>query len=87
MSENYNPLSNFPKLKSYPIFEAIFEIKWKLWKENQQTFTLIDKEYKFFPGRFYEMIKDEFTYIEILENTRIPDEIDLYLPRFRFRKN
>ncbi len=73
-------------LKNPPIIEAIFEIRWKVWEKGKPTIEPIDKKYKFFPGIFHEKIKNLFPYIEILPSTRIPDEMDIYLPRYRFRK-
>lgn len=73
-------------LKYPPIIEAIFEIRWRVWEKGKSQIEPLDKKYKFFPGMFYEKIKETFPYVEVLPNTRIPDEMDLYLPRFRFRK-
>lgn len=73
-------------LRNPPIIEAIFEIRWRVWERGTSQFKPIDKKYKFFPGMFYEKIKDKFPYFEVLPNTRIPDEMDIYLPRYRFRK-
>jgi len=79
MANEYN---KFPELKNPPILEAIFEIRWHVSKEN---FGLIDKDFKFFPGRFYELIREKYPLVEVLESNKIPDEMNPYIPRFRFR--
>ncbi|MFX0103459.1 MAG: TIGR04255 family protein [Candidatus Hodarchaeota archaeon] len=70
-------------LKNPPIIEALFEIKWKASKNRDGFF---EGDYKFFPGIFSEKIKHSYPEVEILAHARIPDEINPYLPRFRFRK-
>lgn len=73
-------------LKNPPIIEALFEIKWRVFEKNHQLTQPMDKKFKFFPGRFYEKIKIIYPEVEELPISRIPDDIDIYLPRYRFRK-
>ncbi len=72
--------------KNPPIIEALFELRWKVREEGEPPIMLIDKKFKFFPGRFYEYIKNDYPEVEVLQNSRIPDDVDEFLPRFRFRK-
>ncbi len=69
-----------------PIIEALFELRWKVREKEDPPINLIGENYKFFPGRFYDSIKSSFPEIEVLPNSRIPDEVDEYLPRYRFRQ-
>jgi uncharacterized protein (TIGR04255 family) len=70
-------------LQNPPIIEALFEIKWKV-SQNKDGF--IEESFKFFPGLFSEKIKKNYPEIESLDHIKVPDEINPYLPRFRFRK-
>nr|MDO8086475.1 TIGR04255 family protein [Candidatus Sigynarchaeum springense] len=74
---------NHEVLKNPPIIEALLEIKWKV-GQNRNGF--IDEAFKFFPGLFSEKIRESYPIIESLDHLKVPDEINPYLPRFRFRK-
>lgn len=77
-----------PVLKNPPIIEALFEIRWNVWdnRDRSRPNQLIDKKFKFFPGIFFEKIKDIYPEVEVHPNARVPDEMDIFLPRYRFRK-
>ena len=79
---------NHPVLKNPPVIEALFEIRWNVWdnRDRSRPNQLIDKKFKFFPASFYEKIKDIYPEVELHPNARIPDELDIFLPRYRFRK-
>lgn len=78
----------FPPLRNPPIIEALFEIRWNIWDEGVRTRPdqLIDAKYKFFPSEFYQKIKHEYPIVELNPNARLPDELDIYMPRYVFRK-
>jgi uncharacterized protein (TIGR04255 family) len=70
-------------LKNPPIIEALLELKWEV---GDQQFEMLDKKFKLYPGIFSEKIKQQYPEIEILDGARIPDEMNPYIPRYRFRK-
>ncbi len=73
------------KFKNPPIIEAIFELRWKIRENGDPLIKLIDKKFKFFPGRFFDRIKKNYPEVEVLPNSTMPDDLNEYLPRFRFR--
>ncbi len=70
-------------LKDPPIIEALLELKWAV---GDQQAGMLDKEFKLYPGIFSERIKNQYPEIEVLDGARIPDEMNAYIPRYRFRK-
>lgn len=76
----------YKPLRNPPIIEALFEMRWKIWGEGESPMKPMDKKFKFFPARFYEKMKKLFPYVEVLPHTNIPDQMDIYLPRYRFRE-
>ncbi len=70
-------------LRNPPIIEALLELKWEV---GDQQAGMVDKKFKLYPGIFSEKIKNQYPEIEILDGARIPDEMNPYIPRYRFRK-
>ena len=73
-------------LKNPPIIEALIEIKWKIWEKGEPPIKPMHEKFKFFPSRFFEKIRKSYPYVEVLPTSNIPDQLDIYLPRYRFRK-
>lgn len=73
--------------KNPPIIEALFEMRWKIWEKGEPPAAPMDEKFKFFPGRFYDKIKELFPNVEVLPYSNIPDQLDINLPRYRFRKS
>ena len=73
------------KFKNPPIIEAIFELRWNIRENGEPLIKLIDKKFKFFPGRFFDRIKKKYPEVEVLPNSTMPDDLNEFLPRFRIR--
>ncbi len=73
-------------LSNPPIVEAIFEIRWEVRPSKILTPDSIGLEFKFLPGRFYDVLKEKFPVAEpIFPNIMITDEMNPSIPRYRFR--
>jgi uncharacterized protein (TIGR04255 family) len=85
--ENSKNKFHFPKdinLKSSPLIEAWFEIRWKL-KKGSIPQTMIDPEYPFALGVFYKNVKEKFEYHEELETSKAPEGFFPHKVQHRFR--
>jgi uncharacterized protein (TIGR04255 family) len=71
-------------LRKKPLIEAIFELKWEL--PSQQGGILIDPNYSFLVGLYYERIKDKYPFRNDLPASKVPVEVLPYIAQFQFRK-
>lgn len=71
------------KLKNSPLVEAWLEIRWDL-EPDKALGMPTDPSYPFALGIFYNSVKDEFGYQDILPSSQIPGSIP-YLIQHRFR--
>jgi uncharacterized protein (TIGR04255 family) len=75
-----------PELPHKPLVEAIFEVKWDLAKPTTgQIESKLISDYKLLPGRLYDLLKDKYTYHELVFPAELPSELMPYQPQHRFR--
>lgn len=80
-----NEKMSFPMdivLKSNPLIEAWLEIKWHLDESNGFK---VDRGYRFALGNFYNLIKNDFPFIEKLPSSQAPEDLIPNIIQFRFR--
>lgn len=73
------------KLKSPPLIEAIFDIRWQL--QDIGPNLKKDPKYKILIGRIYDKLLKDYPYYEELPTSFMPEEISVYIVQHRFRKN
>ncbi len=71
------------KLKSPPLVEALLEIKWEL--EDIGSGVLRDPGFDIAHLRFFEYVKEPFSYVEPLDTLKIPNEMTPHLVKYRYR--
>ena len=71
-------------LKSKPLIEAIFELKWKLQEIREGI--RIDPHYKILVGSLFSKLREDYPYHEMLPAASIPDDIAGHVIQHRFRK-
>jgi len=71
-------------LKSKPLVEALFELRWEL--QEPAPGMKIDPHYKLIVGRIYDKVHEEYPFHEQLPTASVPDEIAGYVVQHRFRK-
>lgn len=77
----------FPKdvsLEKSPLIEAWIEFRWKL-EKGRLEHTLIDENYPFALGIFYNNVKDRFGYHEKLQTSDAPEGLLPHIVQHRFR--
>lgn len=84
-----NKLSQFHypteiKLKNNSLIEAWLEIRWEL-KETDVPGFLVDPQYPFALGIFFESVKDTFGFVEELPSIKAPEGFLPYAVQHRFR--
>jgi uncharacterized protein (TIGR04255 family) len=72
------------KLKNNSLIEAWLEIRWQL-KETEVPGFLVDSQYPFALGIFFESVKDTFGFVEELPAVKAPEGFLPYAVQHRFR--
>lgn len=83
-----NVISEIPTrhpLQNKPLVEAIFEVRWEL-DRGRPPGLQIDPGFKIFMGRYYDRVKDQYTFVQDLPASQMPDEMTGHTVRHQFWK-